>query len=358
MACVVTKGVAGGDQKAMSGRRSRLFLKVSVWLVCVVTSTSAGAQSWSASRADSHAPLGVMGDHAHEAGEWMFSFRYMRMTMDGNRDGVDRLDADEVLTRFPVTPLRMPMNMFMPAVMYAPSDRVTLMGMVSGLGLSMDHRTRTGVHFTTETVGIGDVKLSALVGVAESGRQRWYLNLGVSLPTGQIDERGDTPVSEDVQLPYPMQLGSGTWDLMPGVTWLGQGDRWSWGAQAIGTVRIGTNERGYALGNRIAATTWGSWLLSDNASAALRLGMDSWGNIDGADSVLNPAMAPTANPVLRAGIRLNAGVGLNLYGRGDIVGGHRLALEFLVPVYQHLDGPQVETDWTVMFGWQKSFAGR
>jgi hypothetical protein len=60
----------------------------------------------------------------------------MRMTMDGNRDGVDRLDADEVLTRFPVTPLRMPTNIFMPVVMYAPSDRVTLVGMVSASPLN------------------------------------------------------------------------------------------------------------------------------------------------------------------------------------------------------------------------------
>ena len=36
---------------------------------------SAYAQSWSADRADGHAPLGVMGDHVHEAGEWMVSVR-------------------------------------------------------------------------------------------------------------------------------------------------------------------------------------------------------------------------------------------------------------------------------------------
>ena len=35
---------------------------------------------------DDHAPIGVMGDHAHKAGEWMLFYRYGFMKMDGNRD--------------------------------------------------------------------------------------------------------------------------------------------------------------------------------------------------------------------------------------------------------------------------------
>jgi hypothetical protein len=38
-------------------------------------------------RADDHAPIGVMADHYHEAGEFMFSYRYMSMSMQGNLDG-------------------------------------------------------------------------------------------------------------------------------------------------------------------------------------------------------------------------------------------------------------------------------
>ena len=43
----------------------------------------------SAQRPDDHAPIGVMGDHTHQAGEWMLSWRRMAMTMEGNRDGTD-----------------------------------------------------------------------------------------------------------------------------------------------------------------------------------------------------------------------------------------------------------------------------
>ena len=317
---------------------------------------SAQAQTWSPSRADSHAPLGVMGDHAHEGGEWMLSFRYMRMGMDGNRTDGDRVTSADVLTGFPVAPLRMPMEMYMAGVMYAPTDRVTLMGMVPVLRTSMDHRTRRGGEFTTTSGGAGDVRVSALVGVMDTARQRVHLNLGFSAPTGSIDERDDTPVATNARLPYPMQVGSGTWDLLPGLTYLGQTDQWSWGAQGIGTLRLGENEYDYALGHRFASTGWLSRLLSDNASVSVRLALDTWGNVSGADPALNRAMVATADPSRRAGARADVGVGLNLYGRAGALSGHRLSLEVLAPVYQDLDGPQLETDWTVIVGWQKAFA--
>ncbi len=186
--------------------------------------------------------------------------------------------------------------------------------------------------------------------------QRVHLNLGLSAPTGSIDERGDTPVAANVRLPYPMQVGSGTWDLLPGLTYLGQTDAWSWGAQGVGTVRLGENEYDYTLGNRLSTTAWLSKPVARSASVSLRLGVDTWGNISGADPALNPKMVPTADPNRRAGTRVDMGVGINLYSSAGTFSGHRLALEVLAPVYQDLTGPQLETDWTVIVGWQKSFS--
>ena len=41
--------------------------------------TSLVLGSDAARRADSHAPIGVMGDHVHSAGEWMVSLRWTSM---------------------------------------------------------------------------------------------------------------------------------------------------------------------------------------------------------------------------------------------------------------------------------------
>ena len=52
----------------------------------------------------SNEPIGVMGAHAHSTGDWMFSYRFMRMDMEGNRDGTDRLSTRDVLSEYMIAP--------------------------------------------------------------------------------------------------------------------------------------------------------------------------------------------------------------------------------------------------------------
>ncbi|WP_346290852.1 transporter [Sphaerothrix gracilis] len=310
---------------------------------------------WSPARPDSHAPIGVMGDHTHGQGEIMFSYRYMFMEMDGNRSGTDSLTTDEVLQRFPVTPTRMTMEMHMLGAMYAPSDDFTLMFMAPYISKEMDHSTRSGRRFTTNSEGFGDISLSGLYTVLDQSRQRLHLNLGLSFPTGSIEERDATPMGLDQILPYPMQIGSGTFDLRPGVTYLGQAGDWSWGSQAMGIIRLGTNDNGYRLGDQLMLTAWGAHRWTDWFSTSLRLGGRTWGNIDGQDDRLNPNMIPTANPDLRAGTQLDLGLGLNFYVPEGSLQGARLGVEFNLPLYRSLSGPQLETDFSVTAGLQASF---
>ncbi|MBV6623580.1 MAG: transporter [Rivularia sp. (in: Bacteria)] len=310
---------------------------------------------WSAARPDGHAPIGVMGDHAHKKGEFMFSYRYMFMEMDGNRDGTNSISDSEVLQDFMVTPVDMSMQMHMVGAMYAVSDDVTLMAMVPYVSKEMEHLTRMGTRFTTNSEGFGDIKTSALYTVFNKDKQRVHLNLGVSFPTGSIDERDDTPAGEDQILPYPMQIGSGTFDLLPGITYLGQSGKGSWGAQALTTLRLGKNDNGYRLGNKYQLTGWIARNWTDWLSTSLRLTGKTWGDIDGADDRLNPMMIPTADPNLRSGTQINLGFGVNLYAPEGNLQGSRLAMEFELPILRDLDGPQLETDWQFTLGLQSSF---
>ena len=328
-------------------------------IMCNLTSISAAEYvhdgGWDSSRPDSHAPIGVMGDHVHHKGEWMLSYRFMPMMMKGNRSGTDGVSISEVHNNFMVAPLEMSMQMHMFGLMFAPSDRITLMAMVNYLDMEMKLRTRAGMDFTTESSGFGDMNVNGLLILSRWGKSQLHANLGMSLPTGSTNERGDTPMGTDQKLPYPMQVGSGTVDFMPGLTYLGQSGVYSWGMQGIATLRSGENDEGYTLGDRFKLSAWGAKAWNDWFSSSLRAVFDTWGNIDGADSELNPMMVPTARTDLRGGKRLDLGLGTNLYIRSGKLKGHRLALELSLPVYQNLDGPQLETDWTVTLGWQKAF---
>ncbi len=315
---------------------------------------------YNGARPDSHAPIGVMADHAHHKGEVMLSYRYMYMEMKGNRRGDSRVSNSNVLEDFFVTPTKMTMQMHMLGVMYAPTDWVTLMAMLPIVRKKMDHRVRNGVRFTTVGEDIGDLKLGALFPVYVKGRHNVQFNVGLSVPTGSIDEKDMTPLGRAV-LPYPMQIGSGTVDAMLGGSYVYQRSNWSWGTQASGVIRMGRNDEDYSLGDTLNVTTWFGWNWSEWISSSVRLNYDLWGNIDGQDDRIartNPIgipLVPTAEPDRRGGQRLDLLLGVNLYIRDGFLKGHRFAIEGGMPIWQKLEGPQLETDWIIQVGWQFAF---
>jgi hypothetical protein len=302
-----------------------------------------------------------MGDHIHHKGGFMASYRFMRMDMSPNYDGTDELSTEQVFADYPVAPTRMTMDMHMLGLMYAPSDRVTLSVMLPFVVVEMQHARRAdGLVFSTKSSGIGDVGVAALVKLFARGGNLLILDAGMTFPTGSIDREDVTPISapDNGILPYPMQLGSGTWDLRPGLTYTGALDRVSWGAQAMGTFRMGRNEQNYRLGHAYSLTGWGAWKVAEVASVSARLAWQQWFDIDGMDSRLDQTtppltmVVPTADPGLRAGRRLEVGPGVNFVVPGTPLEGVRLAFEMLFPVYRSLDGPQLGSDWTLIVGTQ------
>jgi hypothetical protein len=304
---------------------------------------------------DSAAPTGVVGGMNPKKGRLMPSITYMHMGMDGNRDGTDEVSTAEVLAQFPVAPLSMDVDMLMAGLMYGVTDDVSVMAMVPYVWKSMDHVTRMGAEFTTKAQGIGDIRVIGGYDLYKAGGHSLEVSLGLSLPTGSTDERDATPAGANQILPYPMQIGSGTFDLLPGLTYTGRSGDWSWGGQAGATLRLGENDEDYSLGNSYGVSVWGARRWSDWVSSSVRFSGEIVENIDGADPRLNPLLVPTADPDLRGGEVLSLGLGLNfLVPRGPAMG-TRLSLEGTIPLVQNLDGPQVERDYIVMVSLRKAF---
>ena len=305
--------------------------------------------------------INVLGTHTHLEGEWMLAYSFMFMNMDGNRDGTRRISDDDVVDPnkegFKVTPTNMTMEMHMPMVMYAPSDDLTLMAMLPYIRLEMDHLKRDRGRFTTVSKGIGDLKVSALYTFFRRGfdRHRLVFNGEVSFPTGSIDKKDfqANPALGKLKLPYPMQLGSGTFDLHPGIAYLGQTENWGWGVEVNSIIRLGENSNNYTLGNQIQLLARVDWKWTDWLAPFVRVDGRAWGNIDGADPDLIPleAVVPTADPNRRGGERVDLLFGFSFYQPKGTFKGHRLAIEGGLPLYQSLDGPQLETDWQFRVGW-------
>jgi len=329
--------------------------------------------------ADSHAPIGVMADHTHKKGEWMVSYRYMNMEMDDSRIGTNEVTPEEIVSTVPnrfagltgqppnlrIVPTRMNTDMHMAGVMYGLTDNITLMAMGSYLSREMDHTTFAGGMgtnvqgtFTTRSEGFGDTRVAALITLYEKWNANVHVTVGLSLPTGNIDETDDilTPMggTPTVRLPYPMQLGSGTFDFTPGITYRGRKGQFSWGTQYEGRLRLEENRFDYNLGDIHMVTGWASYRPVKSLSFSARLKGRSQGRIDGIDAaIIGPVQ--TADPDFQGGERVDIIGGVNYAVQSGVLKGHRLALEYGVPIFQDLNGPQLQNTSTLTLGWQKAF---
>ena len=174
--------------------------------------------------------------------------------MDGMRNGTRRVSETQFFneTTFNVMPTDMEMDMHMIHGMYGLTDNFTLYTMIMFKSLTMDHVTRTNLRFRTHNDGLDDIQFGGLWRVHKSCCDELYFNLGFSVPTGNIDNRipATAPVPPaGAEYPYPMRLGSGTFDFRPGVTYIRKWCCASAGIQFQTDLPVGTNHSGYSEGS-------------------------------------------------------------------------------------------------------------
>lgn len=324
----------------------------------------------------SSAPAAVMGDHIHKAGEFMVSYRRMEMFMDGNRQGTDRISLDEIVTsldnpsgmppKVRVAPVEMRTSMDMLGVMYGFTDQINGFVMLNYLRKDMDHQTYAGPsgtnvrgRFNVTNEGLGDTKVGFLYQPKSNHQLTTVYKLGLSIPTGSIDEEAEvlTPMNTRPTLrsPYAMQLGSGTYDLLPAITLKYVKGACVLGAQYSGTIRTGTNDEDYRLGNRHEITSWGAIALNEKVSLNTRLALQQVDAIKGRDSQIN-APIQTANPDNYERFDALVGAGFEYrFAPTAYENGIKLVGEYLLPVYQDVDGVQMDREGMLTLGLKTSF---
>jgi len=326
-----------------------------------------------------HGPIGVAGRHMLSEGKFVLTYRAGHMAMSGSRIGTTDVSPSAIATTVPnrffglpgqpptlrVVPTEMSGTMHMLGAMYGATDRLTLGVMAPWIRKSMTSLTFAGPvgpavlggnSMTSE--GWGDVRIGAQYRAFKAGRNALNLGLGVSLPTGSITENGPmlTPTGAFMvrRMAYGMQLGSGTVDLHPMVTWQTGKGCWSWGAQARGTIRLGSNDAGYSLGDEAALSVWASVKPAKWISLSGRIEAHSAGRIDGLDpAVVMPTQG--ADPLNYGGETVTLFAGADFAVPRGPLRGHKLGLEVGLPVHQSLNGVQLKRDWSLALAWRKAF---
>ena len=320
-------------------------------------------------KADKHAPAGIMGDHVHGQGEWMVEYKYMNMYMDDNIVGDSKrapglltppTSIDGIVSGGIAVPTQMTMEMHMIHLMYGVTDQVTAYTMINVPSITMDHIRGPGNpagpgSFSTHNSGFGDTHFGALVELLpEDEDDDIVLNLGTSVPTGDIYRLSSAPTNGlgpgVLPLPYPMRLGSGTFNFRPGITFKHYDVYSSWGMQLQTDLPVGRNYRGYSVSNTYQFNSWFSYLPTDNLALTFRIENLFRSNYDGADPTATNLGVHTNVESFRGGYWLNLGLGTAI-----LANGHLFNIEFVPNLYQHVNGVQLETDWTLAVSWSKSF---
>ena len=308
---------------------------------------------WTSDRPDGHAPAGVKMDYTLPAGDLYVGYRYSQEKYEGTLVGTQSITDQEVLDFFTSAPL-------------THDQSIGELDLRLGLGIGtlevsmpwvrneMLNETST-VFYESASEVLGDVSIRGLFNVVEQDEYRLSLSLGATLPTGKIGKKGTTATLTKGVLPYAMQGGSGSVDVLAGGTFLVQNEVASIGAQLNSVIRVVDNRKDYRLGDEFGFSVWGAYNITDWVSVSLRGLFEHQSDITGSDPRLDGSIDPLANSFAQGGERVLIPIGMNLYFRDGAVAGHRLSLEYYYPVHEDLNGPQLSTERTLVASWQTIF---
>ncbi|MDA8084621.1 MAG: nitrous oxide reductase accessory protein NosL [Nitrospiraceae bacterium] len=305
--------------------------------------------------------------HTHPAGMWMVTYKFMHMNMSGLRNGTGNVDQGSVGFKRPtkysymMIPTDMTMDMHMAMLMYGITDRFTVMAMANYLDNKMNMLMDMGPmkpisqEDPMKTSGFGDTELRGIYKIND----HLVGSLGISLPTGSINET-TVMMRKTYRAPYDMQLGSGSYDLKPAITYnaLSDNELWNWGAQAMYTWHTADNNNDWRYGDGIRINGWLQRAFGP-ATSWVRLVFSNTDRIRGEDPEIRKmnhpvtgmgAPTPDADPGNYGGRRLDAALGLSLQH-----GAFSAGIEGGVPLYQDLNGLQLKTTWFLTAGVQVMF---
>jgi hypothetical protein len=297
------------------------------------------------------------------ASPWTFAAQFKSVEFKGYLDGTKSLSNDEVLwdapnmeprtdKNFPVVPTVITQEAAVFALGYKLSNQWLVSALAPYIKQETDHISIVPGYnnFNIKTSGIGDISVVALYNWLNSNKGVWGFSFGVSLPTGSIDEEGDTPrEAGDQQLPYTMQLGSGTYDFPLALSY--QYSHSGVHDITVGLsakIRTGTNDRNYRLGNNYGLNGRYEFDLSSALQPFFLMDFEYSKPIHGQDDTLLvplppgfPYPASITNPELFGGKKVNLALGLLWRVVNDV----RFTVEIGAPIYQNLNGPQPKENW-------------
>ncbi|PLX38271.1 MAG: hypothetical protein C0606_08635 [Hyphomicrobiales bacterium] len=316
-------------------------------------------------------PIGVLGTRVMKQGKVTAAIRYKRIEKEGLLQGSDSISPEAVALTVPnafllpptirVVPLKSSVDVAAASIAYGLTDDLTISAMVPYFNKKVDMLTFAGIAGSTRlgvntlnSDGFGDARIGSAYRLFDTPVHHFVLNMGVSLPTGSITKEdmvlqpdGTTPVR---RLGYGLQLGSGTVDALPGLSYWGSTGAWQWGLMYRGNLRLeSSNRNGWRRGHMHMVSGWVGYSPTPWLDTSARLTGTTEGAVKGHDPLIDGA-GVGRQPGNYGGETADLFLGLNVHGEKGVWKGRRLGVEVGIPVYQNVNGVQLEKDYSVSAG--------
>ena len=295
-------------------------------------------------------PAGVKGGKNMMSKKIMFGYKFGTMDMDCCGTGTSDASNNFIQAAgYTMAPIDMSMDMHMFSAMYAVNNKFSVMAMLPYIEKEMEMEMLTGMmagrYNTTSSRGVGDLSIAGLYKISDKSN----FKLALSIPTGEFDEKDHNLSGTLVTLPYPMQLGSGTYDIALGYSYHNILDDWSYGFQLNALKRIDYNSEGWKYGDRREVSAWVAKPVSKLVSLSFGLDIEHQENINGKSANRNN-MTPTWSEYNHSYLRVSSNVGLN-YKIPKLKS--RIGIQCGTPIYNDANGIQMEPEFKCNLGFSK-----
>ena len=309
---------------------------------------------WDYSRPDSHAPINITGDHFHDKGGLMISYRYILKNMSGNLNGNSEVEIDDILNNYNSISESNKIESHKVGFMYGISRKINLMTSIGFTLKTMNLLSKKNQAFQVSSSGVEDINFFGLYSLIDKSMNKTHLNIGVSFPVGSINSNDNFSSFSITKLPYNMQIGSGTWNTRLGLTTFFQLEKISFGLQPSYNIYIGKNSFNYSFGNDLDINYWAALKISNWISVSLNLQNKFSDKIRGKDPELTTTIVTESNAYNYGFYVFNSSIGINIIPPFGKLKKIRIGIEYFLPLLQNYNGIQMGLDNSFLIGLQFS----
>jgi len=327
--------------------------------VLAASATHAQAQTqdftWTEDRPDGVTPAGLYATRILPEGAFQIMPTFRRFDRSGLRLGTDFVTTDELFAFFDQVPFAMSVETVMLNASYGASENVTLLARIGYVDKGRDVLTNDDVFFSLENDDVTDLELQGLWEIYSAGAWKAHLHGGISIPLTEPDADETVPGIRAGTLPYDLQIGSGVFGFIPGLTVQTMNEHGSVGFQVQGRVYVDENDQNWRPGDSVEGNLWAQYRINDFISISSGVRGQSWGAISGFDPSLDPQRDPGELASSFEGERVDIPLGLNLLLPEGPLAGHRLGVDFFWNVHEDVEGPLLAADDGWVLSWTKTF---